>query len=78
MQIVIENLPHDVSEEGIREALKPFAPMARITLIKEGNLPTAVINMDMTHAGAVGLAVRIDGHLYNGQRLRAWVPRWQG
>ena len=78
MRIVIENLPHDVSEDEIRQALSPFAPAGTITLIKEGSMPSAVIAVDMTHTAAVTLARRIDGHFYKGQRLRAWVPRWQG
>ena len=77
MRIVIENLPHDVSEEEVREALSPFAPVGRIALVKEGNLPTAVIETDITHVEAISLAMRIDGHFYKGQRLRAWVPLWQ-
>jgi hypothetical protein len=77
MRIVIENLPHDVSEEEVREALSPFAPVGRIALVKEGNLPTAIIETEMTRMEAVSLAMRITGHFHKGQRLRAWVPLWQ-
>ena len=30
MRIVIGNLPEEVDEEGIREALSPFAPVEKI------------------------------------------------
>jgi hypothetical protein len=74
---VIENLPHDVSEDEIREALRPYAPVEKITLVtlvKEGNKPAALIDMEMSRVGAGALAARIDGHLYKGQRLHVWVP----
>ena len=74
MRIVIENLRQDVSEDEIREALSPFAPAEKIALIKEGSMPAAVIKMEMTHRQAEVLAMRIDGLIYKGQELRAWVP----
>lgn len=74
MQIVIENLPRDISEEEMREALSPFAPVDKIALVKEGNMPGALIEIDTTRADAEALALRIDGHLHKGQRLHAWVP----
>lgn len=76
MRIVIENLPHEASEDEIREALSPFAPVEKIALIKEGNMPAAVIEMEMTRAQADALAKRISGRFYKGQELRAWVPRF--
>ncbi|MFH1815176.1 MAG: RNA-binding protein [Pseudomonadota bacterium] len=78
MRIVIDNLPHDVSEDEIREALSPFTAAGNITLITEGSLPSAIIEVDMSHADAVTLAMRIDGHFFKDRRLRVWVPRWQG
>jgi len=74
MRIVIENLRQDVSEDEIREALRPFAPVEKIALIKEGSLPTAVIKMEMTRTQAETLAMRIDGLIHEGRELRAWVP----
>lgn len=78
MRIVIENLPRDVSEDEIREALRPFTPVEnpveKITLIKEGSEPAALIDMEMSRVGAGALAARIDGYLYKGQRLHVWVP----
>jgi RNA recognition motif-containing protein len=74
MRIVIGNLPDDVSEDSIREALKPFAPVERIKLVKESGTPSAVIEMEMTRASAEALAKRISGRIYQGRDLRAWVP----
>ena len=74
MRIVIGNLPDDVSEESIREALKPFAPVDKIKLAKESGTPSAVIEMEMTRTQAEALAQRIQGRLYEGRTLRAWVP----
>jgi RNA recognition motif-containing protein len=74
MRIVIGNLPDDVTEDGIREALGAFAPVDKIQLVKEGGAPGALIEMEMTRAAAEALAQRINGRLYQGRALRAWVP----
>jgi RNA recognition motif-containing protein len=74
MRIVIGNLPDDVSEEGIRTALSPFAPVEKIKLVKDSGTPSALIEMEMTRPQAEALAKRIQGRLYQGRELRAWVP----
>jgi RNA recognition motif-containing protein len=74
MRIVIGNLPDQVTEEGVREALSAFAPVDKITLIKESGTPSALIEMEMTRAQAEALAKRIHGRIYQGRELRAWVP----
>ncbi len=74
MRIVIGNLPDDVSEDGIREALRPFAPVENIRLVKQGGAPSAVIDMEMARPLAEALAKRIHGRMYQGRDLRAWVP----
>jgi hypothetical protein len=74
MRVVVANLPDDVSEEGIRTALSPFAPVEKIKLIKESGTPSALIEMEMTRADAEALAKRIHGRMYQGRELRAWVP----
>ena len=74
MRIMIENLRQDASEDEIREALSPFAPIRKVALIKEGGMPAAVIEMEMTRTQAEVLAMRIDGLIHKGQELRAWVP----
>jgi hypothetical protein len=79
MRIVVANLPDNVAEEAIREALKSFAPVENIKLVKESGTPSAVIQMEMTQAQAEALAKRITGRLYEGRVLRAWVPsmKWE-
>ena len=52
MRVVVGNLPDDVSEEGIRAALSPFAPVEKIKLVKESGTPSALIEMEMTRADA--------------------------
>ncbi len=74
MRIVIGNLPDDISEDGVRDALAPFAPVEKIKLLKESGTPTAVIEMEMTRLQADALAKRINGRTYQGRQLRAWVP----
>ena len=74
MRIVIGNLPDDVTEEGIQEALSAFAPVDAIQLVRESGAPSAVIEMDMQKADADALANRIQGRIYQGRALRAWVP----
>jgi RNA recognition motif-containing protein len=74
MRIVIGNLPDDVTEDGIRDALSAFAPVESIKLARDSGAPTAVIDMDMTKAEADALARRIQGRIYEGRDLRAWVP----
>jgi RNA recognition motif-containing protein len=74
MRIVIGNLPDDVTEEGIREALKPYAPVDKIKLVKESGAPTAVIEVLLGRPQAEALANRIAGRIYKGKPLNAWVP----
>ena len=74
MRIVIGNLPDDITEDGIQDALSAFAPVDSIKLVQESGAPSAVIEMDMTKAQADALAKRIQGRLYQGRELRAWVP----
>lgn len=73
--IVIGNLPDDVTEEGIREALSSFAAADKIRLANESGTPTAVIDVQMSKAQAESLAQRIHGRSYQGRVLRAWVPK---
>ena len=74
MRIIVGNLPDDVSEEGIRTALSPFAPVEKVKLVKESGTPSALIEMEMTRAQAEALAKRIQGRVFQGRELRAWVP----
>lgn len=74
MRIVVSNLPDDVTEEGIREALADIAPVDKIKLHKESGTPTAIIEMEMTPVQADHLVRRLEGRIYKGRRLGAWVP----
>jgi RNA recognition motif-containing protein len=74
MRIVIGNLPQDVTEESIKEALKPFAPVENIKLVTDSGAPTALIEVTMGRPQAETLAKRISGRLYKGKPLNAWVP----
>ena len=74
MRIVIANLPDDASEESLRDALTGLAPVESIRLVPEGSAPSAIIEMEMTKMQADALANRINGRMYQGRALRAWVP----
>jgi hypothetical protein len=74
MRIIVGNLPEDVTEDGIREALSDVAPVSSVKLVPEGGAPSAMIEMEMTRAEAEALARRIQGRIYEGRELRAWVP----
>ena len=74
MRIVIGNLPDDITEDGIQDALSAFAPVEAIKLVRESGAPSAVIEMEMTKPDADALAKRIHGRIYQGRDLRAWVP----
>jgi len=46
MRILVGNLPDDVTQDGIREALSAFAPVEAITLFNESGTPTALIELE--------------------------------
>ena len=74
MRILVGNLPDDITEEAIRDALSDIAPVNSIKLVPEGGAPSAMIEMEMSRADAEALARRIHGRIYKGRDLRAWVP----
>ena len=74
MRIMVGNLPDDIAEEAIREALSDVAPINAVKLVTEGGTPTAMIEMELSRADAEVLARRIQGRMYQGRELRAWVP----
>jgi hypothetical protein len=74
MRIMVGNLPDNITEDAIREALSDVAPVNAITLVPEGGAPSAMIEMEMPRADAEALARRIHGRIYQGRELRAWVP----
>ena len=74
MLMVVGNLPDDITEAGIREALGADAPVDRIKLLKEGLAPFALVEIRMTAEPARGLARRVHGSVYGGRALTAWLP----
>jgi hypothetical protein len=74
VQIVIGNIPEDSTEDSLREALEPFTLAEAITINRDGSAPTAVVEVVMTREQAQALAKRIQGRLYKGHPLTAWVP----
>jgi hypothetical protein len=74
MRIMIGNLPDDATEEGVREALSAFVPVESVRLFVEGGAPTAMIDTEMGQLQAEALCRRIQGRLYQGKPLNAWIP----
>ncbi len=74
MRIVISNLPDDVTQDGIAEALSGIAPVNSVKLVTEGKQPLAMIDMDMTREQAEALVDRIRHRIYRGRKLMASVP----
>ena len=75
MRVVIENLPNDISEEGVREALNSFGQVGTVKLIKEGAAPAVLVEVG-SRGQADALVRRINGRFYKGREIRAWVPLW--
>ncbi len=76
MNVLIRNLPGDVSEEEVMEALKEAGvPVEGLTFTNEGNqeLGTVIVSMDTSHAGATALAKMVNGKLWKDRRLEALV-----
>ena len=61
MRIVIDNLPDDVTEEGIREALSAFASVEAIKLFHDSGKPLALIELEGSREYAESLANLIAG-----------------
>ncbi|MBV9192146.1 MAG: RNA-binding protein [Betaproteobacteria bacterium] len=74
VRIIVGNLPDDISEDTIRQALKEYAPVEKISLVKDSGAPTAIIEVTMGRPQAEALAKRISGRMYHGKPLNAWVP----
>ena len=74
VRIIVGNLPADISEDTIRQALKEYAPVEKISLVKDSGAPTAIIEVVMGRPQAEALAKRISGRMYQGKPLNAWVP----
>jgi hypothetical protein len=78
MNVVIRNLPGDVSQDEIMETLKEAGvPVKELTFTNEGDPDkgTVVVSMDTSHAGAQALAKMVNGKLWKGRTLEALVMR---
>ncbi len=74
MNVMISNLPGDVTEEEIEEILKEHGvPVSGLTLNNEGDADrvTAVVELDTDHAGAKALASMVNGKFWKGRTLSA-------
>jgi len=74
MRIVIDNLPDDVTEEGIREALSAFASVEAIKLFHDSGKPLVLIELEGSREHAESRANLIAGRSYKGRILNAWAP----
>jgi hypothetical protein len=71
---VVGNIPDDSTEDSLREALREFAVCESIAINRDGSALSAIIEVVMTREQAQNLAKRIQGRLYQGRSLTAWVP----
>jgi hypothetical protein len=74
VRIVIGNIPDDSTEDSLREALSGLATVEKVSINREGSPPTAVVEVDLSRFQADALAKRIQGRMYKGRSLTAWVP----
>lgn len=77
IHILVGNLPPDVVEEDIVDALEPLGYDLSISLNREGSADkvTAVVKFEgMTRNTAEKLADRINGMPWRDRYLRAYVP----
>ncbi len=77
MHILVSNLPAEVTEEGLQEAFAKAGLNATVMLSREGDASkvTAIVeSADMDRPAADRLAARINGMLYEGHKLSAYVP----
>jgi len=75
--IVIANLPPDVTEEDILDALEGLGYELQVTIPRVGNEDrvTAIVRFDdMTRHIAEKLAKRISGMPWRDRTLKAYVP----
>lgn len=77
MHIVIANLPPEITAEGIQARMQALGVTAQITLNHEGdpNKVTAIIDSEaLERVAADQIAWRINGAIYQGRHLHAYVP----
>jgi hypothetical protein len=71
--ITLWNLPVDTSEDRVRAALAPYAPIVSVRIERQGDPanPMAVVEVDLDSIAAGRLAYRLDGLWHEGKFLRA-------
>ncbi len=74
MRLVVGNIPDDSTEDSLREALLDVARCETVTINRDGSTLTAIIEVAMTREQAQALAKRLQGRMYKGRPLTAWVP----
>ena len=75
--VLVGNLPPEVNEDDLQDALEGLGYELEIKLIREGSEErvTAVVRFDgMTRGVADQLAERIKGTIWQGRALHAYVP----
>lgn len=75
MQILIRDLPGDVTEEQLREYLRPFGDVEALSMTNVGNKERTSATVDMPLSTAVCEMVcdRVRQKRFNGHALRAEV-----
>lgn len=75
--VLVGNLPPDVDEDDLRDALESLGYELDIRFIREGSdqRVTAVVRFDGITRGVAGqLAEQIKGRVWHGRTLTAYVP----
>lgn len=73
MEILVRDLPGDVSEQELREYLAPFGDIDSISMSNEGNHQRTSATVEMPVSSAVGEVIceRIRHRPFKGHALRA-------
>ena len=76
MQVIISNLPPEVTKESLLEEIQERnIQIVDLKLEKTGdpNKVTAVVSLDTGHAGAAALEKRVNGKYWHGRMLSAYA-----
>ncbi len=74
-KILLSGLPATVDPDRLKERLKPFGPVVRISKITDGDpaQPWVIVEMDLDLVAAQTVAQRIDGIYYIDRFIGAHV-----
>jgi RNA recognition motif-containing protein len=80
MQIVVRELPHDVTESDVRELVSRYGGVRNIRLKKEGSeqRATAVVTMEGERSDGEVIASKLNGILWHGRKLNVMCPLFFG